>query len=222
MNKARATREIESVLASLRTLSRQDRRHLLSRNQGKLYELYVLARLLRHLRRRGFRLRHVGNDIRFKQAPGKLYVSDPHFVLESRGGEKLWLFVDIEFQTLGHRMRARQSDLSALHELDLVVLRAAIDGSNPTYDQVALAVECKSNAVFVKSIVREALGLRRELSFLADPVLSDLSRLSGGKCVCVPARPASEFWLAFTDPRGKRYVRSPAAFGIDLRHMQPK
>ena len=221
MNKARAIREIESVLASLRTLSGQDRRHLHSRNQGKLYELYILARLLRHLRRRGFRLRHVGNDIRFKQAPGKLYVSDPHFVLESRGGAKLWLFVDIEFQTLGHRMRARQGDLSALHELDLVVLRDVVDGSNPAYDQVLLAVECKSNAVFEKSIVREALGLRRELSLLAHPVVSDLSHIAGTRNVCVAAEPASEFWLAFIDSRGRRYKQSPAAFGIALRHMKP-
>lgn len=221
MNKARARRAIESILAALHTFTCQDKLYLRTLPQGKLYELYVLADLLRHLRGRGFNIRCAGASIHFKQAPGRLYMNDTHFVVESPQRLQAQLFVDVEFETLGISMAA-QRDLSSLHELDLVLVSDPTDGGNPTYDQVLLAVECKSNAVLRKSSVREALGLRRELSYLAPTTVSRLSRLSGCSMpVAVPADPASEFWLAFTDPRGMKYRQSPAAFGIDLRHAQP-
>ena len=221
MNKAQARHKIGSILGALHTLTRHDKSYLRSLPQGKLYELYVLADLLRHLRARGFNLRHVGANIQFKQAPGRLYMNDPHFVVQSPLGHQALLFVDVEFETLG-TSGAAQSDLSGLHELDLALVQGATDGSNPTYDQVLLVVECKSSAVLRKSSVREALGLRRELSYLVPPRASRLSVLNGCSTpVPVPADPASEFWLAFTDPRGMKYRQSPAAFGIDLRHVQP-
>ena len=221
MNKAQAIREIRSVLGALHSFTSQDKTHLVSLSQGKLYELYVLADLVCDLRNRGFQLRHSGCNIHFKQAPGKLYTNDPHFVVQAPRGLQLLLFVDIEFQTLGHIAAATPSDLSTLHEIDIVLVQDPTDRSNPTYNQILLAVECKSNAVMKKSFVREALGLRRELSYLWHHASSDLSRLACTKPVRVPAFPASEFWLAFTDPQGARYRQSPAAFGIELRHIQP-
>ena len=224
MNKAQARRRIESIVGALRTLTRHDRLYLRSLPQGKLYELYVLADVLCHLRGRGFNIRFAGSNIHFKQAPGRLYMNDPHFVVQSPHGPQALLFVDVEFETLGQGISgATQKDLSSRHELDLVLVSNATDGTYPTYGQVLLAVECKSNAVLKKSSVREALGLRRELSYLAPITTSRLSRLSSSRSrtVAVPAYPASEYWVAFTDPRGMRYQQSFTAFGIDLRHVQP-
>lgn len=223
MNSAQAIRDIRSVLGALRILTSQDKAHLRSLSQGKLYELYVLAHLVGDLRRRGFRLWHCGSNIHFKQAPGKLYMNDPHFVIHSRYGPydpEMRLFVNIEFQTLG-RDWGTQVDLSTLHELDLVVVKDPTDSSNPSYRQILLAVECKSNAFLKKSFVREALGLRRELSYLTGRALSHLSYHVNTQPVWVPAFPASEFWLAFSDPGGTRYRQSPAAFGVELKHIQP-
>ena len=221
MNKAEARRHIQSILDALHNFTSQDNAHLRSLSQGKLYELYVLAHLVGDLRHRGLRLRLKGNHIHFKQAPGLLHTNDPHFVVDSPSGSQLSLFVDIEFQTLGHISAATHTDLSTLHEIDLVLVRDPVDGSNPTYDQILLAVECKSSAVFKKSFVREALGLRRELSYLTYSATSELSQLTGGQPVSVPACPASEFWLAFTDALGAQYQQSPGAFGIELKHIQP-
>ena len=81
-------------------------------------------------------------------------MNEPHFVVQSPLGPPALLFVDIEFETLGIA-RATQRDLSRLHELDLVLVCDATDGSNPTYDQVLLAVECKSDAVLRKNSIRE-------------------------------------------------------------------
>ena len=220
MRKTHAIQEILSVLGTLHNYTSLDKTHLVSLSQGKLYELYVLAHIVRDLGTRGFRLRHIGCNIRFKQAPGKLYINDPHFVVDSPIGQ-LQLYVDIEFQTLGHVFAATPNDLSTLHELDIVLVKDPTDRSNPAYSQIFLAVECKSNAVLKKGFVREALGLRRELSYLRHDSISALSRLAFTKPVSVPAYPASEFWLAFTDPQGTRYQQSPAAFGVELRHIQP-
>ena len=81
-----------------------------------------------------------------------------------------------------------------------------------------LGVECKSQASFGKDIVKQALGIRRELSYLAPLQRSRLTR-AGATAVCVPADPASEFWLAYDDPKGDAYSASPAAFGIAFRHV---
>ena len=76
-------------------------------------------------------------------------------------------------------------------------------------------------ANFGKNLVKEALGVRRELSILRDLRPSRLSQAQATPSVYVPAEPASEFWLAFTDPKGTNYTQSPAAFGIDFHHLEP-
>ena len=220
MNKAQAILEIVSILSGFFRVVSADKSYLRSLSQGKLYEFLVLAYVTRDLRRRGFGVWPSQRNIHFKQAPGKLHINDPHFVVRSRQGPELLLFVDIEFQTLG-RSRRPHIDLSCFHELDLVLVQDATDGSNPTYDQVLLAVECKSNAVLKKSFVREALGLRRELSYLTHHTPSYLSRLSHAKSVWVPAYPASEFLFVFAHCRGTKYQQGPAAFGIEFKHIKP-
>ena len=187
-------------------------------NDGKLYELYVLSELLLDLQVRGFLLHFSGQTLRFKQAPGTLKTSDPHFRVVAPDQTRLWIFVDIEFHTLG-RLISNTTDLSDRHELDIVLVDAT--RHYPLPKDILLAVECKSAANFRKSIVKEVLGIRRELSLLRDPVPSTLTKLGGAPPFSVPACPASEFWLAFIDGRGKNYRQSPAAFGITFKHIPP-
>lgn len=218
MDRTRATNAIRSIFRHYRRLIPADKRLVSALDDGKLYELYVLSQLLLDLRQRGFRPRFLGKTLRFKQAPGRLKTSDPHFRLIAPDGTCLWLFVDIEFHTLG-KVISNTADLSDRHELDIVLVDATPD--YPTPENILLAVECKSTANFRKSIVKEALGIRRELSLLRDEVESTLTRLGGLPTVTLPAYPASEFWLAFTDRRGTSYAQSPAAFGITFRHILP-
>ena len=134
-------------------------------------------------------------------------------------GDELWLFVDIEFQTLGNSF-SRVVDRSACHELDIVLVNDATP-DYPRFDQIMLAVECKCVAKFSKELVREALGIRRELSLRRADQNSSLTKIGWGPPVTVPAEPASEFWLAFIDGAGTHYEQSPKAFGIDLKHIEP-
>lgn len=84
----------------------------------------------------------------------------------------MWLFVDIEFSTLGSG-KAGSSDLSGTHELDIVVVTALT--ATPAHSDIALAVECKFVATFEKKIIKEALGVRRELSYLVNEHFTVLS-----------------------------------------------
>ena len=169
-------------------------------------------------------IEHKGESIRFKQAPGKLLDSDPHFIVTSYDGTTaLQLFADIEFQTRGYslqesRSQSARADRSSFHALDLVLVYDKAD-QYPTHDQILLAAQCKSNQEFKKDFVREVLGLRFELSKEADlteSILSDLADQTSDP-VRVPADPASEFWFAFVDPKGQKYMNSPGALGVQLK-----
>ena len=193
LDKSHAINAITSVFKRYRRLTPTDQGLLSALDQGKLYELYVLSELLIDLQRRGFCLRFSANTLKFKQAPGKIKIDDPHFLLTAPDGTTLWLFVDIEFHTLGKSI-SNIVDLSDRHELDIVLVDETQDYPNPS--NILLAVECKSAANFRKSLVKEALGIRRELSLLERDVPSKLTCLGGRLPVSVPANPASEFWLA--------------------------
>jgi hypothetical protein len=170
----------------------------------------------------GYRVRFIGSSIILKMSPGVINFRDSHFDLESQQGMVLFrLYTDIEFITLGASITSA-NDYSAYHELDIAVVEAQVSG-RPHYRQIALGVECKSSAVFAKTIVKEVLGLRRELGLLHDPPLrSILSEFApSGHYVDVRAFPPSEYWLAFVAPNGLAYQTSPRAFGIRFHQWQP-
>lgn len=220
MDKTQAIHRIEAVFSQYKALRSKDTAHLQAFDKGKLYELYVLSDLVRDLTGRGFKVAFLGSDIVFKAAPGKIKGSDPHFRVYARDGSRFRLFVDIEFETMGtlHSHSAAPPDLSSRNEIDLLLVDKC--GPYPTHREILLGVECKSVGNFGKHIVKEALGIRRELSLLADSRPSRLTIAGSTRAVNVPAKPASEFWLAYDDPKGSRYRSSPSLFGIEFRHIQ--
>jgi hypothetical protein len=217
MDKATAIAEIEAIFGSYTSVMPSDSAHLNALNNGKLYELYVLSELIQELDGRGFRIFFHGANLEFKGAAGMIKMADPHFRVRAPSGNDFWIFVDIEFLTLGSAS-VPVGDYSGFHELDIVVVSAT--PPHPKHDDIALAIECKCVATFEKKLIKEALGIRRELSFLRSPQPSTLT-LAGGASVMVAAKPPSEFWLAFIDPAGNQYQDSPGAFGIRLVHIEP-
>ena len=189
-------------------------------NQGKLYELYCLSETIDLLKRTySPSVKFVGKTIDFKASPGKIDRSKSYFVL-SKNGNDLELHTDIEFQTLGTTLRGCPIDSSAYHEIDLLLVKAnATDRPSP--DEVVLGVECKSNTNFNKRILKEVLGVRRELSLYQRGQTTTLSRVFGGVAQTISADPPSEYWLAFVDPKGLKYKWSPAVFGIRFHHWCP-
>jgi hypothetical protein len=161
----------------------------------------------------------IGRDLKFKASPGQIKTTDPHFrLIAPSSGSTFWLFVDIEFETLGS-VQVPVQDNSLRHEIDIVVVDTS--AGYPTFAQIALGVECKAVANFSKSIVKEVLGVRRELSLLSSPRPSVLSQNGGKPSINVPANPPSEYWLAYIDSHGDAYKESPAAFGVEFKHLEP-
>ena len=219
MDRAAAIQAIKTLFAHYKgAINATDRRVLKGLSVGKLYELYVLSDVVQDLANRGCHLTFLGSSLKFKGGPGMLKTSDPHFSVIAPDGTQLWLFVDIEFHTLGRHKKAA-SDNSARHEIDIVLVETTT--GYPGFDQIWLGVECKAVANFGKDLVKEALGVRRELSYLFREHPSRLSQAGGSPSTDVAAAPASEFWLAFIDPKGTAYSQSPAAFGISLKYLKP-
>jgi len=229
--RANAIAEIQRIFGAYRTARPNDPIELAALTNGKLYELFVLSDVLTDLCSRGFTLTFVGSGprtgpaasssiLKFKASPGKIKSSDSHFEVRAPGSAKVdyRIFVDIEFDTLGHSQQPA-GDNSRRHELDIVVTIAS--SGYPTHDEIALGVECKAVANFYKGMIKEALGVRRELSLLQGPTASVLSCAGGRPLVQVRADPPSEFMLVFIDPKGRNYAQSPSVFGVMLKHLQP-
>lgn len=196
---------------------------------GKIYELFCLAKTLEWLRSTyGVSIRLVnGTIVNFKASPGNIDRSRSYFVI-SKDGRHLELHTDIQVRTLGASMIGGWCDKSGYHEIDLVLIDPSVpDVSMPQHDQVLLGVECKSHAKFEKGILKQVLGIRRELSLLSQPTVSKLEHSfgpvmhSGHGSPMVNANPASLYWVTYVDPKGDDYKISPSSFSIEFKHWQP-
>lgn len=225
--RARAIKEIRQVFAAYRAKQPGDRKLLAALKDGKLYELFVLSKVVTDLNNRGFNLNFVPSKaapakLKFKASPGMIKLSDAHFELRApySNSTAYRLFLNVEFDTLGHHHTASGWDYSRRHELDIMVTTAT--SGYPAHDQIALGVECKAVAKFTKDLLKEALGVRREMAFFTGLQQHSTLTLAGGRSPkVVAADPPSEFIVAFVDPKGSNYQMSPKVFGIEFEHLQP-
>lgn len=187
---------------------------------GKLYEAYVLALLVRDLvQKEGLEVRLTsGKKIQLKSAPGPINRRYPLFELYRGGLRVAELFTDVEFLSLSWIRRGKPMPLSKgdHHELDLVVTVPGLPtGSRPRPDQVWLGVECK-NRDYAKSLLREILGVRRELSYL---VRLQPTHFHSWPATSVPANPPSCLFAVCSDPAIASYNTPGSTFGVEFRYV---
>lgn len=153
--------------------------------------------------------------ITLKSAPGPINPQFPHFDLHRNGGKIAELWTDIEFLSLSHSVNSvtRPPNAGEYHELDIVVIDPGVSG-RPRNDQVWLGVECK-NTNYKKSLLKEILGIRRELSFLAAP---QSTRFLHWPRSTVLANPPSCLLVYSTDSAISNYSSPGTLFGIDFFH----
>ncbi|MBB3937989.1 hypothetical protein [Aureimonas phyllosphaerae] len=225
--RARATKKIQRVFNAYRAKQPGDRKLLAALKEGKLYELFVLSKVVTDLTSRGFSLTFVPSTaapgtLKFKASPGMIKTSDAHFELRSPylSGADYRLFLNIEFDTLGHHHTTFGWDNSRRHELDIVVTTAS--KGYPGHNEIALGVECKAVAKFTKDLLKEVLGVRREMAlFTGQQQPSALTMIGARLPKGVAADPPSEFIVAYIDPKGSSYRLSPEVFGIEFEHWEP-
>ncbi len=225
MNKAQAETEIKNLFASYGASQANIPSGISSHVKGKVYELFVLVRVIDYLRSQGYKIEfsHPLANVIFKSSPGLLHQNDPHFIATHPDTHKAFdIFLDVEFKTLGSQIASgSSSDNSAWHEIDIGVYEPGLDNQRPPHDAVALAVECKALAKLEKHVIRGILGMRRELSYFKENSPSTIAMASGNIAPEVPAHPPSEVWLCCTDGRINNYKASTSAFGIECIHEVP-
>lgn len=219
ISKKRARRELRSLIQRFES-RRAAHSEMRSLTAGKLYEFYVLSRTIEELRSRGFNISFSGKVLELKQSPGIIQPGDAHFlVVHPATGQRFNIFTDIEVGTLGSTITG-STGLCSYHEIDIVVVFDGVSG-RPSHDKIALGVECKSHAKFTKSIVKEVLGIKREISLYTDDSMSILATAARQIGPVVPSNPPLEYWLCYADPKGNQYRLSPSAFGIEFKNWAP-
>ena len=187
-----------------------------SMTSGKLYEAHVLSLVIEQLVvTERYRVVLVNtNFITLKSAPGPINRSYPYFRLEKNGRSCAEIWTDVEFLSLSHAQLAPSSlTRGAYHELDILVVDHSASG-RPRHDQIWLGVECK-NTGYSKSLLKEILGIRRELSLLQSP---QSTRFNSWPRSTVPASPSSCLLVYATDSSVQNYSEPGDFFGIDFFH----
>ncbi|NIK33680.1 hypothetical protein FHY15_002842 [Xanthomonas arboricola] len=141
--------------------------------QGKAYELRVLKRVLDLMCADGYTLycqQKKTDVLTFGGSPCRPNLPQHDWIGARKGADEFQVWVSVQFCTLSHSLRSppaavQQSDR---HEIDVGVYRVLQGTSYPTLSQIVFAASCKTGR-WSKAYIREALGLRRELGYLAKP-----------------------------------------------------
>jgi hypothetical protein len=187
---------------------------------GKLYEAYILGVVARDLTtKEGLRLRLVnGRKIALKSSPGPINTGYPHIRVFRHNTHVANLWTDVEFTSLSFSLagggRHARPNHGQYHELDIVMTPALASG-RPAAEEIWLGVECK-NTGYSKSLLREILGVRRELSYFSGPVPSNFNNWPRAH---VPARPPSCLLVYSTDSQVTVYSSPGETFGIEFLHV---
>lgn len=187
-------------------------------NAGKLYEVIVLADLIERLTvQEGLNLAFVGGaKLYLRTSGGPIDPSYPHIEISRSGTLVARLFTDIEFLTLSATRAGKTSPLyyGDCHEVDLIIVDVGTTGY-PTPDEIWLAVECK-HTIYQKSLLRESLGVRRELSYLAE---DQSTAFNNWPRATVPAFPPSCLMVCCSQLSVLDYATPGPTFGIDFEYI---
>lgn len=183
---------------------------------GKLYEAYILGLLCQQLHtNEGFKFTLIGSKkVTLKSSPGPINMSYPHIRVSKNGAHIADIWTDIEFTSLSAIGQGNtQLSLGEYHEMDIALV---VPGANsrPHPNEIFLAVECK-NTGYQKSLLREILGVRRELSMHTYPMPTFFNIWPRST---VPATPPSCIAVFSSDSSVLNYQAPGTFFGIDFNH----
>jgi hypothetical protein len=188
-----------------------------SLTSGKLYEAHVLSLVIEALSvHEGYSvvLRN-STLLPLKSAPGPINRNYAYFELRKNGALRAEIWTDVEFLSLSCQQRGKtiSPDKGDYHELDIIVAEPGLSG-RPRHSHIWLGVECK-NTGYTKNLLKEILGIRRELSLLRD---DQSTRFSVWPRKSVPADPPSCLMVYSTDQAVSGYSGPGQVFGIDFKH----
>jgi hypothetical protein len=182
---------------------------------GKLYEAYALSLIAKQLvSSEGLQLMLMnGNYLPLKSSPGAINRKYPFIQLARTGRTPIAeMWTDIEFLSLSWASRPSSAPTKGeYHELDIAIVSPGLSG-RPRHDQIWLGAECK-NTGYEKSLLKEILGVRRELSLLTE---NQPTHFRSWPRTSVPCTPASCLLVYASDRGVAEYSRPGEVFGIDF------
>jgi hypothetical protein len=219
MNKQAVKKRIEALLRKFVAASSQSAYSSViptSMTAGKLYEAHVLSRVIEALAtQEGYSIRLINSTfLPLKSAPGPINRSYAYFELHRSGNLRAEIWTDVEFLSLscGQRGKRYSPDLGDYHELDIIVSSPGLSG-RPQHSDIWLGVECKNTGTYGKNLLKEILGIRRELSLLTN---EQSTRFANWPRNTVPANPPSCLMVYTTDSSIASYSGPGETFGIDF------
>lgn len=218
MNKKAVKAKVEALLKKFAAATSQEAYSSVipkSLTTGKLYEAHVLSLVIEKLAvQEGYRV-VLKNSLflPLKSAPGPINRSYAYFELWQGRTLCAEIWTDVEFLSLSYSQRGSASmpGKGDYHELDIIVAEPGLSG-RPGHTTIWLGVECK-NTGYTKNLLKEILGIRRELSLLQ---ADEKTRFSSWPRTMVPARPASCLMVYSTDQAVSGYSGPGDVFGIDF------
>lgn len=224
MTKSAAKKLIKKAFAHLLGISNANAATLLptALTAGKTYEAFVLAEICSNLKHKeNCTLRLVnGKNISLKSSPGPINSKYPYIEVTRNGIHIGDLYTDIEFLSLSTFIRSASTTISGpltlgeYHELDIIMVKPGQTGRPPHYG-ILLGVECK-NTEYSKGLLKEILGVRREMCFLAD---SSRTSFHFWPRMHVPAEPTSCLLVYSSSSKVSKYSASGKVFGIDFIYL---
>jgi len=212
--------KIANAFSSVLNISKSNASKLLPSKltSGKAYEAHVLSLVCENLKyEEGCKLAlKGGSNLVLKTSYGPINRSYPWIEVSRQGKIVGEIFTDVEFLTLSYYHQSHQSPKPGnFHELDILLVKEGIT-DRPQHSDILLGVECK-NTGYTKSLLKEILGIRREMSFLVE---SNNTAFKTWPRAFVPANPSSCLLVYSTSSRVTQYSDPGNTFGIDFIHYE--
>ena len=184
---------------------------------GKLYESFIVSVVAEKLVNDEKCEIILNNDnfLRLKSSPGPINRSFPRFDVFKNDFKIAEIWTDVEFISLSYidNYHTRSPLKCEYHEMDILMVDTDIEG-RPLINQIWIAIECK-NTSFNKKMLRELLGVRRELSLLS---LDQRTRFDNWPRRIVNANPPSCLLVYSSDESVLNYASPGELFSIDFQH----
>jgi len=190
----------------------------------KAYEISCMLQTMTLMQQQMGGLRYVlsvGSTLRFRAKGGPIVRSSWPFIQVYQGTRivaEIW--TDIEFLALSAWLKGElitSFPYGKAHELDIVIVRPDV-GGRPKPDDIFIGVEAKHRP-FNKSLLKELLGVRREMCFYND-TFADNNEFTWCSHT-IPARPASGLLLFCSNQNVSRYNDPEDFWGIQMLHHMP-
>lgn len=186
---------------------------------GKAYEAQILALICEELtHREGCELTLVDSKkLVLKSAPGPINKDYPWIEVRRNGKLIGGLFTDIEFLSMSYCYSNRNKPSRGdYHELDIIMVSPEVLESNqpfrPRHDQILIGIECK-NTTYEKKLLREVLGVRREMGLLKKSIATSFR---SWPAIEVPCNPPSCLLVYTRSPRVYDYSEAGSFYGIQF------